>query len=115
MESLHLSGVLSSNTQVISVLSALRPSLAPNTSFFLSVSTTEASELQLIRWAVGDASDSGYIRAYMRLDRSWDTFAFTTFPRTAFRIVVIPEPSVAFLVASSVLLLAIRECRSTRQ
>ncbi len=99
IETFHLSGALAAETQTFTLQSLLQPTLAADTSYFLSVTTEETFGEQVIRWAAGDPSDSGFVRAYMRADRSWDTYVFTTFPRAAFRVIAVPEPSTMLLLA----------------
>jgi len=99
IETFHLSGALGQETRVIHLDSVLNPVLDANASYFIAVSTTEDAAMQRLRWSVGDPSDTGFVRAPLRPNGTWGAYTFTTFPRTAFRVTAVPEPSTALLLA----------------
>jgi hypothetical protein len=113
IESFHLSGIVGSGTSVVRLDSLLGPLLAADESYFVSVSTTEVTNLQRIRWASGNPSDTGFTRAFMYEDYSWGVYTFDTYPRAAFRVAAVPEPSTGLLLLGGLAVLSRKARRAT--
>jgi hypothetical protein len=130
IESFHLTGVLTATTQVVTVESLLQPLLRQDTSYFVSVVAIGNGERQLLRWSEGADCEAGFlseeclvrgsvgagfVRAYLSSSGSWGTYLYTSFPRTAFEVTAVPEPSAVTLCASGLVALAFLSRRLTRR